>query len=535
MRDRSAPRIARGTGRIRARRRRRGAAALCTGALTAVLLIAAWTASASAVVVQLSNGSRVSYQPVSSPLAPAPLLRSVKPLAQGEALIYHGGPVMTSNTNYAFYWSPGGEAAYPAGYIAGIDGYLAGLAADSGKDTNVDSVSAQYTNGLGESAAYASTFAGAIIDTDPYPPNGCTAAPRCLTKEQLEAELQSYVSAHHLPADLWHEYFVLTPPAVESCFGASSEACSAGSSSPEYCAWHSDIADGGGVIVFADNPYAGGVEGCDTGKHPSESPAEGTLQGGLSHEHNESVTDPELNAWFGPEGDEVADKCRSPIESTEFGVPLGTAADGAPYNQVVDGVEYLYQQEWSNRTLSCEQRMAPEAPAVSKLSAKKGAATGETSVTITGRGLTGAEAVAFGPTPARSFEVKSATTIVAVSPPGTTGVVDVSVSTAGGTSAIVPADRFTYGSPTITGVGPSSGLPAGGTEATITGSGFAPGASGTAFSFGKAGASSVSCSSSSTCTAISPPAAKAGTVDVKATVAGKRSAKIRPADAFTYS
>ena len=52
------------------------------------------------------------------------------------------------------------------------------------------------------------------------------------------------------------------------------------------------------MIVFADDPYAGGIENCDTGVHPSESSAEGTLQGGLSHEHNESLTDPELDAWY---------------------------------------------------------------------------------------------------------------------------------------------------------------------------------------------------------------------------------------------
>ncbi len=529
MRDRSAPRVA------WALLRRRGAAALWAGALLAALSMAVWTASASAVVVQLADGHRVSYQPANSPLAPAPLLRSAKPLVKGEGLVYHGGPVMTSNTNYAFYWSPGGEAAYPAGYIAGIDGYLAGLAADSGKDTNVDSVSAQYTNGLGESAAYASTFAGAIIDTDPYPANGCTAAPTCLTAGQLEAELQSYLSAHHLPADLWHEYFVLTPPAVESCFEASSAICSGGSSSPEYCAWHSDSPDGGGVIVFADDPYAGGIENCDTGVHPSESSAEGTLQGGLSHEHNESLTDPELDAWYGPEGDEIGDKCRTFVESSEFGKPLGTAPDGARYNQVVGGVEYWYQQEWSNRTLSCEQRLGPDVPAVSKLSTRKGAAAGGTSVTITGGNFTGAEAVEFGSAPAKSFEVTSAGTIVAISPPGTTGAVDVSVRTAAGSSAAVPADRFTYGSPTITAVSPSGGLLAGGEKVTITGSGFAPGSSGTAFVFGRAGASSVSCSSSSACTVLSPPAAKAGAVDVRATVAGKKSVKVRSADAFTYS
>ena len=222
------------------------------------------------------------------------------------------------------------------------------------------------------------------------------------------------------------------------------------------------------------------------------------------------------------------------IES-EFGTSLGTAPDGASYNQVVGGVEYWYQQEWSNLTRDCQQRLAPAAPAISKLSTKKGAASGGTTVTITGSGFTGAEAVAFGSSPAKSFEVTSATSIVAVSPPGSTGVADVRVSTASGTSAAVSGDRFTYGSPTITGLSASSGSVAGGTAVTVTGSGFAPGTSGTTFSFGTVAAGSVSCSSSSTCTVLSPHAAKPATVDVKATVAGKKSKKSRPADAFTYS
>ena len=157
-----------------------------------------------------------------------------------------------------------------------------------------------------------------------------------------------------------------------------------------------------------------------------------------------------------------------------------------------------------------------------------------TSVTITGTSFSGASAVSFGGTAAASFKVDSATSITAVSPAHASGTVDVTVTTPGGTSAIVSKDRFKYGSPTVTGVAPSGGPTAGGTAVTITGSGFALGA-GTSFKFGKAAAGSVNCTSSTSCTAVSPAAAKAGAVDVIAAVGATKSKKNPPGDRFTYA
>ena len=87
-------------------------------------------------------------------------------------------------------------------------------------------------------------------------------------------------------------------------------------------------------------------------------------------------------------------------------------------------------------------------------------------MTITGTGFTGATAVEFGTTAATSVTVVNDTTITADSPAGT-GVVDVTVTTPGGTSATSPADQFTYmprPSPTVTGLSPTSGPTAGGTR-----------------------------------------------------------------------
>jgi IPT/TIG domain len=504
-----------------------GVRRMALAAMLATAMLALGAGSASAVIVQLGNGKPLSYQPLRGATA-----LSVQPLASAN-LLYHGGPVMTSNTNYTFYWAPSGSPAYPAEYQSGVNQYLEDLADDSGGNQNVDSVATQYTNASSEAVAYDSHFAGAIVDTDPYPKNGCKKAAICLTDAQLQAELKTYITAHALPRDLAHEYFMLTPPGVEDCFEASGSECSAGTSAPTYCAYHGSFASGGGEIVYANDPFVTGVEGCDDGEHPNNKPSDGALQGGLSHEHNESITDPELNAWFGPEGEENGDKCRTFVASSEFGTPLGKAADGSRYNQLINGREYWYQQEWSNEGSICKQRLAVGVAQVTKLSPKAGLAAGGSSVAITGTGFTGASAVHFGATAATSFTVNSGSSITAIAPAGTSGSVDVTVTGPGGTSATTSADLYKYKPPTVTGVSPKTGPKAGGTSVTITGSGFALGAA-TTFKFAASLATSVNCSSTSVCTALTPPHAKAGALDVKAKVASFNSPKNAPADHFTY-
>lgn len=174
------------------------------------------------------------------------------------------------------------------------------------------------------------------------------------------------------------------------------------------------------------------------------------------------------------------------------------------------------------------------APTIRKLSAKAGPAAGGTTVKLTGTGFTGTTAVRFGSTDATTFTVNSATSITTVSPPGTTGTVDVRVITPNGANGLFLNDHFRYGNPTVTAVSPSAGSKAGGTAVTVTGSGFAPGAAGTTLKFGTKLGGSVECSSTTTCTVVAPTATKAGTVDVTAKAGGKSSMK-GAADHYTYS
>ncbi|WP_244623033.1 IPT/TIG domain-containing protein [Bradyrhizobium sp. MOS001] len=103
----------------------------------------------------------------------------------------------------------------------------------------------------------------------------------------------------------------------------------------------------------------------------------------------------------------------------------------------------------TSATSASDQFSYTPAPTVGSISPSSGSAIGSTSVAVTGTGFTGAIAVKFGANNATSFTVNSATSITATSPPGA-GTVDVTVTTAGGTSPTSAADRFTYLSATTT-------------------------------------------------------------------------------------
>ena len=170
-------------------------------------------------------------------------------------------------------------------------------------------------------------------------------------------------------------------------------------------------------------------------------------------------------------------------------------------------------------------------PRVTGVSVVTGPASGGTSVTITGTGLTGASLVDFGSTAAASFTVNGDTSISAVSPLAAAGTVDVTVTTAGGTSASTTSDQFTFvAAPSVSGVSPNSGPVSGGTSVTITGAHLT---AATTVSFGGT-ATGFTVNDDSSITADSPVAESPDSVDVTVTTIGGTSST-NVADQFTYT
>ncbi len=114
----------------------------------------------------------------------------------------------------------------------------------------------------------------------------------------------------------------------------------------------------------------------------------------------------------------------------------------------------------------------PPAPAITSISPTEGSTGGGTVVKVKGTDLLGAIAVEFGGS-AGEIQSDTAGEITVKTPPHPAeGTVAVTVTTAGGTSALSPADEYDYvvpPPPTVTGVSPSSGSSVGGTTVKVTG------------------------------------------------------------------
>ncbi len=195
-------------------------------------------------------------------------------------------------------------------------------------------------------------------------------------------------------------------------------------------------------------------------------------------------------------------------------VPVAVASLGEVYGIAAGGMHDLAFTE--------------PVPTVTAVSPASGPAAGGVRVTIKGAAFEGATAVHFGAKAATSFTVASSETISALAPAGALGSIDVTVTTAAGTSPTGTADRFTYaGTPTVARLSVKGG--AGGTSVVITGTNL-NGA--TSVSFGASAATGVTVESATQITAVAP--AGFGTVDVTVTAPGGTSV-ISKHDKFGYT
>jgi hypothetical protein len=345
---------------------------ICKYPVALFLILAALAvlpASAAAVVTSTPAAGRVSYLPMnegagSSLHEPAGLTVPTG----SPPLEWHGGPVMLSHEAFAIYWAPSGYS-FPSGYEAGITEYLENVAADSGLSTNVYSVSAQYVGSNGQ-ASYEDSFGGSVDDTHAYPTTGTCPTytgfhgaeyTACLSDAKLQAEVQTVRAEQGWPTGLEAEYYVVLPPHVGSCFETT---IVSGCFDKAFCAYHSFAESP--TAIYANISYSPeDTSGCGVGEYPN-----GTSNGkiddslsSLSHEANESITDPLLNAYFDEEGLENGDECRNTPFGEDYGAPLGGSA-GALFNESINGGHYFLQREWSNDIEDCAQRVGPAKPAI---------------------------------------------------------------------------------------------------------------------------------------------------------------------------
>jgi hypothetical protein len=273
-------------------------------------------------------------------------------------ITYLGGRVLHATRTHAIFWQPAGSGlAFPAGYRGLVVRFLRDVAAASHTTSNLFGITGQYPDSGGP-AAYASRFAGAVLDTDRLPPSRChepaSTGPGwtiCLTDAQLQRELARLAQAHALAVGGDNVYFLVTPLGLGSCTNAGSTSCALGGRDTGFCGYHS-VASGG--LLYAVIPYNAVPGHCQSqNPRPNANPADPALST-VAHELAETATDPYGDGWAAANGDEIADVCIG-----DDGRPLG--GDGEDrWNEEIDGDRYWLQELYSRIQRECEPRPQPD-------------------------------------------------------------------------------------------------------------------------------------------------------------------------------
>ncbi len=118
-----------------------------------------------------------------------------------------------------------------------------------------------------------------------------------------------------------------------------------------YCGWHSSGTMGNIVtkFIFAGDPSANLIvcaPPTNRDHSPNDYPGMDAAASTIAHEISETVTDPELNAWFDDNHMENADLC-----AWQYGKTYST--NQAQANLQFEWRDYLIQENWNLTTHSC--------------------------------------------------------------------------------------------------------------------------------------------------------------------------------------
>ncbi|MDQ6842168.1 MAG: hypothetical protein M3025_07075, partial [Actinomycetota bacterium] len=268
-------------------------------------------------------------------------------------LLFHGGAVMHGVRVHTVFWAPPGYAfsgaPHPGGhaYQQLIEQFFTDVAHDSGSASNIFSALPQYSDASG-AASYSISYdaaTDAVSDTAPYPRASaqCTSPTgivTCVSDASIQQELDRVIRTSDPSARGMHDlWFVFLPPNVDTCI--TGPVCG----SFAFAGYHalSNVGAGGVIYAVAVDPVIGFGLQAPAGSDPQGNPDAEFTVNVAAHELAEAITDPHGNGWLDANGLEIGDKCQNTLDS-----PLGYAANGAPYNQVINGDEWLFQAIWSN-------------------------------------------------------------------------------------------------------------------------------------------------------------------------------------------
>lgn len=242
-----------------------------------------------------------------------------KAAATAVPIKYHGGPVMLGTTKVYIIWYGNWTGNTALTIVPAFAQALGG--------SPYFNINTTYSNAAGAKVSNALGFGGQT--TDNY------SRGKALGDYDVAMVIATALASKKLARDANGVYVVLSSADVNETSGMCAR----------YCGWHSYGTLNGAETRVA---YVGNPDRCptscevQTGKSPNGNPGADGLVSILAHELDESVTDPDLSAWFDAQGGENADKCAWTYGTTR------TVSNGSQANVKLGGKDYLIQQNWLN-------------------------------------------------------------------------------------------------------------------------------------------------------------------------------------------
>jgi hypothetical protein len=247
---------------------------------------------------------------------------------------YHGGPVMSASTDlYVIYYG-----SFTATQHNILDTFLQNLGGSAAYNVNTE-----YYDSLGQ---YVQNILNYSPATDSY--NDAYSLGKTLSGNFDTTLISNAISGGHLPADVNGIYILTVSPDVKL-------------PNSVWCAYHYDsnsIVTGENIkYAVAADPPASILSSCSGNLatyHDKTSPngdiGMDEVVDSLIHEISETVTDPDVNAWYTSNGSEVGDLCNF-VYGTTFIAPNGSHA-----NHTFGSRNYLAQEIWSmENPVACVQ------------------------------------------------------------------------------------------------------------------------------------------------------------------------------------
>jgi hypothetical protein len=239
------------------------------------------------------------------------------------AMSYHGGPVMLGTPNVYYIWYGNWPTGNPVQPI--LDDFAGNLGGSPYFNINTT----YYMGGGGGTRRFvfnALAFAGET--TDNY------SRGTSLNDAAVQAIVSQAITSGALPSDSNGVYVVLASADVNETSGLDTQ----------YCAFHTHSTIGGVDVkyAFVGDPTRAPSACEQQSVGPNGSSGADGMASLIAHELDESVNDPDLNAWYTGTAQESADLCAWTFGTTYI------SADGAMANMNLGGRDWLIQQNWVN-------------------------------------------------------------------------------------------------------------------------------------------------------------------------------------------